>query len=205
MRNVRYSRAVGAIAALVLLAAPVAVASSAFADDVSAQSTATVFNANQLRKAWKDPNITLITLGTDIDLGAGLNDAGAPVCGDGEPVRTIGQLQRRHRRRRAGHVRHHPDVQGPTGVPRRRRGRDRHPPGPHALHRWQWQRQRRRSPQRWPRQRRELQREWQPGVQRRYVRQRRPATCRRRTAATRVTAAASTPARSSMSPRPLRS
>ena len=68
-----------------LLAAPIATASAAVADDVSAQATANT--ANSLRKAWKDPNTTLITLTASIDLGAGNNDAGAPVCSEGEPLR----------------------------------------------------------------------------------------------------------------------
>ena len=87
MRNVRYGRAVGALAALVLLAAPLAAASVAFADDPSAQALPPVTNGQMLREQWGDDVTTLITLGADIDLRFDGN--GHDICDTfGEPVRT---------------------------------------------------------------------------------------------------------------------
>jgi len=83
-----WGRAAGLAAVVIMVSAPLAFAGAAFADGPTAQSFATVFNGNELRKAWKDPSTTLITLGADIDLGVGLNDAGAQLCTEGEPLRT---------------------------------------------------------------------------------------------------------------------
>src|SRR4051794_18511336 len=69
MRNRLHRRAVGFVAALVLVAAPLAVASAAFGADPGVQSTATVANGQELRQQWAIGNNTLITLTADIDLG----------------------------------------------------------------------------------------------------------------------------------------
>ena len=82
MKNLPHRRGVGFIAALVLVAAPLAVATAAFADDpVVVQSTATVGTGTELRTQWAIPENDLITLTANIDLG----DAG---CNSGEPVRS---------------------------------------------------------------------------------------------------------------------
>jgi hypothetical protein len=79
MRNPR--RRVGFVAVLVLIVAPFAVASAAFADDPSTQSTATVANGTQLRDEWADTDNTVITLTDDIDIGE---------CNEGGPLRDTG-------------------------------------------------------------------------------------------------------------------
>ena len=82
MKNLPHRRGVGFIAALVLVAAPLAVATAAFADDpVTVQSTATVGTGTELRTQWAIAENDKITLTANIDLG----DAG---CNSGEPVRS---------------------------------------------------------------------------------------------------------------------
>lgn len=68
---------------LALVAAPIAVATAAFADDPSVQSTATVGNGTELREQWAIGDNTLITLTADIDLGDDTD-----LCLDGEPLRS---------------------------------------------------------------------------------------------------------------------
>jgi hypothetical protein len=62
-------RALGFVAAFVLVGAPLPVATAAFASDPSAQSTASVATGAQLRAAWEDESVTAITLTADISLG----------------------------------------------------------------------------------------------------------------------------------------
>src|SRR5215212_11765039 len=85
MRN-RRRRVIGFLAALALVAAPLTIATAAFAADPSAQSTATVANGAELREQWAIGNNTLITLTADIDLGVDGN--GGDICEAGEPVRS---------------------------------------------------------------------------------------------------------------------
>ena len=85
MRNRLHFRGVGLVAALVLVAAPLAIATSANASDPSVQSTATVANGEELREQWEIANNTLITLTANIDLG--VDGEGGDICEGGEPVR----------------------------------------------------------------------------------------------------------------------
>ncbi len=89
MRNRPHRRVVGLVAALVLVAAPLALATAAFADDPGAQSTATVANGQELRTQWAIGENTLITLTANIDLG--LDGNGKNLCdggASGEPIRS---------------------------------------------------------------------------------------------------------------------
>src|SRR4051812_12605956 len=86
MRKSPHRRGVGFVAALVLVAAPLAIATAAFADDPAVQSTVTVANGKELRQQWAIDSNTLITLTADIDLGVDGN--GADICEGGEPVRS---------------------------------------------------------------------------------------------------------------------
>jgi hypothetical protein len=88
MRNRLRPRGLGVVAALVLVAAPLVVATAAFGADPGVQSTATVANGAELRQQWAIGNNTLITLTADIDLGRDGN--GNDICEGGEPVREDG-------------------------------------------------------------------------------------------------------------------
>jgi hypothetical protein len=86
MRKRLHRRGAAFVAAFVLIAAPLAIATAAFADDPSVQSTATVANGEELREQWAIANNTLITLTANIDLG--VDGSGNDICESDEPLRT---------------------------------------------------------------------------------------------------------------------
>jgi hypothetical protein len=83
MRQGPFSRLARAAFVVALVAAPIVVATAAFADDPSVQSTATVGNGEELREQWAIGSNTLITLTADIDLGDDTD-----LCNAGEPLRS---------------------------------------------------------------------------------------------------------------------
>ena len=91
MKKAGFGRVVGFLAVMFVVAAPLAVAATAFASDPSAQSTATVANGEELRQQWAIGNNTLITLTANIDLG--LDGNGQNIC-DVEPLRNSSNLSK---------------------------------------------------------------------------------------------------------------
>ena len=95
MGNGFWSRAARGVFVVALVSAPFAIASVAFADGPSVESTATVANGAELRTQWAIGANTLITLTHDIDLGD--DGSGGDACGKSEPCATRPTPTRRSR------------------------------------------------------------------------------------------------------------